>query len=87
MHNVKQELGIKKNVFKLTIYVTYNKTSNTVIIYYTCTKTIDAPGHPKPPPPQSPTPWGMTQVSDQKSCLISLISYCENTHKHWYKNL
>ena len=53
MHNVKQELGIKKNVFKLTIYVTYNKTSNTVIIYYTCTKTIDAPGHPKPPPPKS----------------------------------
>ena len=25
MHNLKQELGIKKNVIKLVIYVTYNK--------------------------------------------------------------
>ena len=25
MHNLKQELGIKKNVLKLVIYVTYNK--------------------------------------------------------------
>ena len=28
-----QELGIKKNVLKLVIYDTYNKTSNIMIIY------------------------------------------------------
>ena len=28
MHILKQELGIEKNVLKLVIYVTYNKTSN-----------------------------------------------------------
>ena len=32
-HSLKQELGIKKNVLKLVIYVTYNKTSNRMIIY------------------------------------------------------
>ena len=33
MHTLKQELGIKKNVLKLVIYVTYNKTSNIMLIF------------------------------------------------------
>ena len=32
MHNLKQELGIKKYVIKLVIYVTYNQTYNTIIL-------------------------------------------------------
>ena len=38
------------------------------------------------PAPQSPTPWGMTQATEWKSCLICFVSFiCEDTHKVWYK--
>ena len=33
MHNLMQELAFKKYVMKLVVYVTYNQTSNTMIIY------------------------------------------------------
>ena len=33
MHNLKQELGIKKNVLMLVIYATHNKIRNRMIIY------------------------------------------------------
>ena len=33
MHNLKQELGIKNYELKLVTYVTYNKTSNRMMIY------------------------------------------------------
>ena len=33
MYNFKQKLGIKWNIFKSVIYVTYNKTSNKMIMY------------------------------------------------------
>ena len=33
-------------------------------------------------------PWGMSQVTEWKSCLICFVSFIyENTHKVWYKNL
>ena len=33
MNTLKQKLGIKQNVLKLVTYVTYNKTSNRMLIY------------------------------------------------------
>ena len=33
MHDLRQEIGITNNVLKYVIYVTYNKTSNRMIIY------------------------------------------------------
>ena len=33
IHNLKQELGIKTILLELVIYLTYDKTSNRIIIY------------------------------------------------------
>ena len=46
--------------------------------------------HSTPPPHGTPKsdPWGMTQATEWKSCLICFISFiCEKTHKVWFKNL
>ena len=68
MNNLKQELGIKKNVFKLVIYVTCNKTSNIMIKYTRKYQKITIHYYLSP----GCSYYGILRLTDMITCSISM---------------